>query len=111
MSEDTFQQAIYVKDMWFYRGVVIVLGLAVVGSVVGLVFSSASQDFAKVALVAIGSGSIGALAGLFKCALDQRSRPESFSVHGQNVLKIERVGVGRRRLNPRRRRAAPRPTA
>ena len=54
---------IYVKDLWFYREVVIVLGLAVIGSVIGAInFGADTPD----ALVAIGSGSVGALAGLFK---------------------------------------------
>ena len=53
----------YMKDKWFYRGVIIALGLAVVGSIVGYIM--VPQDTPE-ALVAIGAGAVGALAGIFK---------------------------------------------
>lgn len=54
---------VYTGDMWFYRGIVIILGIAVVGSVAGYIINGADTPEA---LVAIGAGAVGALAGLFK---------------------------------------------
>ena len=53
-------------DKWFYRGVLIVLGLAIVGSVVGYIYLASIGREAPTALVALGSAAGGALAGLFK---------------------------------------------
>lgn len=57
----------YMKDRTFYRGVVVVLGIASLGSL-GLIgyIAIAHPDADNTALVAIASGCTGALAGIFK---------------------------------------------
>lgn len=54
------------RDKWFYRGVLIVLGLAIIGSVAGYILLAMDDKEAPTALVALGSAAGGALAGLFK---------------------------------------------
>lgn len=56
------------KDLLFYRGVVALLGLGLIGSTVAIAWIAIANPDAEIpsALVAIGSGSLGALAGLFK---------------------------------------------
>lgn len=58
----------YMKDRTFYRGVVVVLGLLALGSLalIGYTSVTSPETDANTALVAIASGSMGALAGLFK---------------------------------------------
>lgn len=55
----------YETDPWFYRTVVIALGLSAAGSVLGIVLLVALGQPPPDALVAIGSGAVGALAGVF----------------------------------------------
>lgn len=56
------------KDQAFYRGVVALLGLGLIGSMVSISWIAIANPEAEIpsALVAIGSGSLVALAGLFK---------------------------------------------
>lgn len=56
---------VYMNDKGFDRGVVMGLGRAVVLSIVGCIWLSKDRNVPD-ALVAIGSGALGALAGLFK---------------------------------------------
>lgn len=63
MSEE--EGPVYMNDKWFYRGVVAVLGIAVVLSIAGCIWLSKDGSVPN-ALVAIGSGALGALAGHFK---------------------------------------------
>ncbi len=51
---DQDKEPAYVRDTWFYRGVVFSLGLVAVGSIVGLL---AGVSDGKDALIAIGSAS------------------------------------------------------
>ena len=61
-------RAVYMKDIAFYRGVVGLLGVGLIGSMVAIAWIAIANPDAEIpsALVAIGSGSLGALAGLFK---------------------------------------------
>ena len=52
------------KDIWLYRMVVSVLGLAVVASVVGAIALALTGKFTPEVIVALGSAAIGGLAGL-----------------------------------------------
>ena len=54
------------RDKWFYRGVVMVLGFSMLGSLGGYIYLAAIGADTPQALVAIGSAAGGALAGLFK---------------------------------------------
>ena len=56
------------KDKAFYRGVVLLLGLGLLGSMIAISWIAIENPEAEIpsALVAIASGSLGALAGLFK---------------------------------------------
>lgn len=51
-------------DVWIYRIVVMALGLAVVGGIVGGIILAAQEKPIPDLLVAIGSAAVGALAGL-----------------------------------------------
>ena len=55
----------YETDPWFYRTVVIALGLSATGSVIGIVLLAPLGKSSPEALVALGSGAVGALAGVF----------------------------------------------
>lgn len=54
------------NDKWFYRGVIIILGVISIGTVVGYIWLDLIDKNAPDALIAIGSAAGGALAGLFK---------------------------------------------
>lgn len=56
---------VYASDIWFYRGLLIVLGLVAFGSVVGFIILAMCGKEVPQGLVAVGAGAIGALAGLF----------------------------------------------
>lgn len=56
---------VYMNDKWFYRGVVAFLDIAVILFIAGCIWLSKDGSISN-ALVAIGSGTLGALAGLFK---------------------------------------------
>ena len=61
-------RAAYMKDKWFYRGVVAILGLLLLGSFATITYLLVKQPGAEIpnSVVALGSGALGALAGLFK---------------------------------------------
>ena len=53
----------YLDDVWFYRGVMAVLGLVALACAVGLIGIAWQGKDVPDGLVALGSASIGALAG------------------------------------------------
>lgn len=55
----------YFHDKWMYRWVAISLGLVVFTSAVGAIILSGIDKTTPDLLVAVGSGAVGALAGLF----------------------------------------------
>ena len=55
----------YERDPWFYRIVVLSLGFAVAGSVVGVIILAGLGKAIPDALVALGAGAGGGLAGVF----------------------------------------------
>ena len=55
----------YEGDVWFYRGLLTILGLVAVGSVLGFIVLAMCGREVPQGLVAAGAGAIGALAGLF----------------------------------------------
>ena len=57
-------QAIYTKDKWIYRMVIITLGVLVVGTAIGAIILATQDKSAPEVLVALGSAAVGAMAGL-----------------------------------------------
>ena len=55
----------YERDPWFYRIVVLSLGFSVAGSVIGVIVLAAMGAGVPDALVALGAGAGGGLAGVF----------------------------------------------
>ncbi|MES2038517.1 MAG: hypothetical protein V4495_11795 [Pseudomonadota bacterium] len=55
----------YESDRDFYRGVAVVLGIVVIGSLVGLIWLALVEKEAPQGIIALGSGALGALAGVF----------------------------------------------
>ena len=51
-------------DVWVYRIVVLSLGIVIVSSVIGAIFLQANNNQVPELLLAMGSASVGALAGL-----------------------------------------------
>ncbi len=66
IKENSEGGRIYMNDKWFYRGVIIILGVISIGTVVGYIWLDLIDKNAPDALIAIGSAAGGALAGLFK---------------------------------------------
>jgi uncharacterized membrane protein YbhN (UPF0104 family) len=58
------QRPIYERDAWVYRIVVLSLGVAILIAAVGAVVLQYNGHDSPAILVALGSGAIGALAGL-----------------------------------------------
>ena len=52
------------KDIWLYRIVVVVLGLTMVASIIGMIALALSGQSIPAIVVALGSAVIGGLAGL-----------------------------------------------
>jgi uncharacterized membrane protein YbhN (UPF0104 family) len=52
------------KDVWIYRIVVAVLGLAVIASVIGAILLAMEGRSTPEIIVALGSAAVGGLAGL-----------------------------------------------
>jgi hypothetical protein len=52
------------SDVWIYRLVVVVLGVAVIASVIGAIMLALAGQSTPEVLVALGSAAVGGLAGL-----------------------------------------------
>jgi hypothetical protein len=62
--KDLARRPIYERDKWVYRVIVLALGLTILIAAVGAIFLQSSGKDSPAILVALGSGAIGALAGL-----------------------------------------------
>ena len=57
---------IFMKDKWFYRAVVAILGVTVIVTLGAYIFFTINDKDTPDALIAIGSAAVGSLGGLFK---------------------------------------------
>lgn len=57
---------IYMKDKWFFRGVIAILGTAVIVTIAAYIYFTINDKDTPDALIAIGSAAVGSLGGLFK---------------------------------------------
>lgn len=64
LKELSRNRPIYERDKWVYRVVVLSLGLTILIAAVGAIVLQLGGEDSPAILVALGSGSIGALAGL-----------------------------------------------
>ena len=64
-SKEASERAVYSQDTWFYRGLLMGLIFIVITVVVGSIILSLQKDTMSDGIIAIGSGAVGALIGLF----------------------------------------------
>jgi hypothetical protein len=68
VSDEIAKASVFISDIWIYRAVIIVLGVAVLATILGglgLAFMGNSNNYKLPAeIVALGSAAVGALAGL-----------------------------------------------
>jgi hypothetical protein len=68
VSDEMARASVFISDIWIYRAVIIVLGVAVLATILGglgLAFMGNSNNYKLPAeIVALGSAAVGALAGL-----------------------------------------------